>query len=253
MWFEFITNTECNWNCEYCTFDRIPNHKMNISVLQKHQYIFDMMKIIRENMDVEVVCEGGEIGFMDNPTLEALFKKIDQKVIINTNGMFFESNRESLYPYIDKVFYHIAQDAKTLFKVKTLDVPFDVVYGLVNDSAEESKEFIEYNSHIKIDYNEYEFINIPPKEQKNYELHRKACWNCNPFTVIDLAREVILPCTARGAHVSIPLTQKNLWGLLCSYTKSDQVNEMCQTCYRMCMTQDWKEVIQRKAKLKQIL
>jgi len=253
MWFEFITNTECNWNCEYCSYDRVPNHLMKLSVLEKHSYIFDIMQKIRSKMELTIVCEGGEIGFMSNDVLEALFKKIGSKVIINTNGKFFESDRKGLYQYIDKVFFHVAQDANTLFKVEPPLVPLEVIYGLVHDDPIQAQKFIKYNRHINIEYNEYEFIDVLPEEEKAYDLNRKACWNTNPFVVIDLAREVLLPCAARGAHITVPLTEENLLRILTDYTPSVQSNDMCETCYRMCMTQDWKEVLKRKLKLKNIL
>jgi len=253
MIFEFITNTECNWNCEYCTFGRVPNHRMDLDVLDRHSYIFDIMDKIRYYMDIESICEGGEIGFMSNSVLEALFKKINSNVIINTNGKFFESDRKCLYQYIDKVYFHIAPDADTLFKVQPPLVPLEVIYGLVHDDPVQAQKFIKYNRHINIGYNEYEFINILPKEKKAYDLHRKACWNTNPFTVIDLSREVLLPCAARGAHITIPLTEQNLIGVLTDYVPSVQVNDMCQSCYRMCMCTDWEDTVKRKAFLKKIL
>lgn len=254
MWFEFVTNTECNWNCEYCTFDRVENKVFTEEALQKHSYVFDIMNTIRKKMELTVVCEGGEIGLVeDNDLLSDLFYKIGQQVIINTNGLFFESDRKSLYPYIKKVFYHVAEDAKTLFKVKKLDVPFEVIYGIVDDELQARKSFIEYNSHINIQYDEYEYITRKPKVNKEYHNAQLACYTLNPFVSIDLAREVLLPCTARGAHITIPLNEENLRKLLCRYSNFNESNDMCKTCYRTCLSNNIYDIMKCKQHMAKIL
>jgi len=251
MWFEFITNTECNWNCDYCTFQEVPNHMFSIDIIKKHQYIFDIMKRI----DVEnVIIEGGEIGLIkDNNILEYLFKSINRKVIIDTNGEFFKTDRSQLYKYIDKIFYHVAPDAKTLFKIKKPNIPIDVVYGIVDDDKNAIEEFSDYNSHINIEYKEYEYINKLPNFVQNIKQYQKSCWVTNPFVCIDLSREVLLPCAARGAHITIPLTKENLISILTKFSNFKGKNYMCDTCYRMCSKNKASDVIKRKNKLRKIL
>ena len=254
MWFEFVTNTECNWNCEYCSFDRVENKILTDDIIKKHSYIFDIMNTIRKKMEITVVCEGGEIGLIkDNEVLSNLFYKIGQPVIINTNGLFFESNRKSLYPYIKKVFYHIAEDAKTLFKVKKLDLPFEVIYGIVDDDIQARKKFIDFNSHIKIDYDEYEYISKKPLPNSRYQNDQLACYTLNPFVSIDLAREVLLPCTARGAHISIPLNEVNFKNILTGYSNFKEANDMCKTCYRTCQSNTIYDIMKRKQTIGKIL
>jgi len=83
MWFEIITNTECNWDCPYCSFDRVPNSSMSKETIDKHQYVYDL---INSSTEATIVVEGGEIGLIkDNSILEHLFQKFNQKIIINTN------------------------------------------------------------------------------------------------------------------------------------------------------------------------
>jgi len=250
MWFEFILTTECNWNCPYCTFDRVDNSYATKEKILEHQYIFDLMKKID---NVTVVCEGGEIGLIqDNDLLEFLFRQINIPVIINTNGLFFESDRTILYPYIDKVFYHIAPDTKKMVKVEPLDVPFEVVYGIVDDDIEQMNKFVEYNSHLNIEYQEYEYISKLPMDTTKSLSQQIACKTLNPFVCIDLSREVLQPCSARGSHVTIPLTEKNLINVLTKYNNFEY-NDMCDTCYRMSTNNNILDVMKRKKQLGGIL
>jgi len=256
MFFEFITSTECNWNCPYCTFDRIPNKILTYESIEKHQYIFDILKKIKEEAeDISVVCGGGEIGYVeDNNLLKKLFEKINHPIIINTNGLFFETDRSLLYQYIGEVYYHVVPDAKTLVKIEPLNLPFPVSYGIVNDDMEESKRFIEYNPII--DFSDYEFISKPPKVIWDYENSRKLCYVVNPYVCIDLAREVMLPCAARGSHITIPLTKENLIGVLTGYNNFKEMNDMCKICFRMCRNVEintMEFIMRRKMKLKNIL
>lgn len=255
MWFEFITNTDCNWNCSYCAFDKVQDVQMKQETLSKHKYIFDTMNKIRQKKELIVVVEGGEIGLIeDNKMLSNLFYKIGQPVIINTNGLFFETDRRSLYPYIKKVFYHVAPDAKTLFKVKKLDVPMDVIYGIVDDNDEAVYDFITYNNHINFKYVDYESGKIDPEKETPEIFHQRLmCSTMNPFVSIDLAREVLCQCTARGCHQTIPLTEENFIKVLTGFSNFKDHNDMCDTCYRTCKSNGFGDIIENKKAMKKLL
>jgi len=250
MWFEFILTTKCNWNCPYCTFDRICDYYFNIDILNKHEYIFDIMNDIKNKI---IIIEGGEIGFItSNDLLENLLKRFDNKVIVNTNGLFFNVDRSMLYKYIDKVFYHVAPDAKKLFKIEPLDVPFNVVYGIVDDNIENINRFIEYNSHINFGYVEIEYSKYDDYLYNTCFNEIKKCNTLNPFVSIDLSREVLCMCTSRGCHVTIPLTESNLKNVLSGYNNFG-FNDMCYTCYRLSKCFDISNVIKQKIYMKDLL
>jgi len=250
VWFEFITNTDCNWNCEYCAFDKVADACMTYASINRHQYVFDYMKTVNEKT---IVLEGGEIGLIkDNYLVEHLLKKFDQQVIINTNGEFFKQGRVMLYPYIDKVFYHVAQDAKTKIHIEPLDVPFEVVYGIVSDDETDLEEFVKYNRHLPIGYAAIEKTVL---DETLFLLHSQArhdCQTLNPFASIDLAREVLCMCTARGCHVTIPLTEENFIKVLTEYNNFGH-NDMCDTCYRTCTVNTGNYIKERKEMVRNAL
>lgn len=252
MWFEFITNTECNWNCTYCAFDRVPNVTMTFESINRHQYIFDFMK---KAEDKTIVVEGGEIGLIkDNILLKELFAKFDQNVIINTNGTFFDDDRSSLYPFIDKIFYHVVPDAKTLFRVKRLNVPFEVVYGIVDDDYEALFDFITYNEHLDFGYVSYESGKIDTSLETPELFHQRImCSTMNPFVSIDLAREVLCMCSARGCHVTVPLTKENFENMLTGFSNFKEHNDMCDTCYRMCKSSSFEDIMSNKKEMRKLL
>lgn len=254
MYFEFITNTDCSWDCEYCSFGKVQDIQMKKETIKKHSYIFDIMKKIREKIEIDVVVEGGEIGLIkDNSLLAELFYNMGQPVIINTNGLFFQMDRSVLYPYIKKVYYHVAPSAKILFKVNPLDVPLEVIYGVVDDDSVALEKFVDYNNHLPIKYAEYEFIKEEPKDDEKYFTARLSCQTLNPFVSIDLSREVLCPCTSRGCHVTIPLTEENLIKVLKGYNNFDKANEMCLTCYRLSTSFDNMEILKRKMQIGKLL
>jgi len=253
MWFEFITNTNCNWECSYCAFPTIEDRCMSDETINRHQYVFDIIKKYSETTDCVIVVEGGEIGLIkSNNLLESLFKKFNQKVIINTNGKFFEQDRTQLYPYIDKVFYHAAQDAKTLFKVVPPNVPLEIVYGIVDDDNDAMEKFVNFNKHINIAYTGQEYSQIDEQQYIESKDEIEKCKTLNPFASIDLAREVLCMCTARGCHVTIPLTEENFIKVLTEYNNFED-NDMCKTCYRTCKSTPEHTIRERKQKFKDII
>ncbi len=251
MWFEFITNTDCNWNCSYCAFDKVEDVRMTRESIDRHQYIYDFMKQVE---DKTIVVEGGEIGLIgDNYLLEHLFDKFDQKVVVNTNGKFFGQDRTQLYPYIDKVFYHVAPDAKTMFTVQELNVPMEVVYGIVDNDDEALYDFITYNENLIFEYVGYETGSVDSDLETNEIFHQRImCSTMNPFVSVDLAREVLCICTTRGCHVTIPLTEKNFKGVLTGFTNFKEHNDMCDTCYRTCKSNGFDGIMQNKKLMRKV-
>lgn len=253
MWFEFVTNTNCNWDCQYCAFSKVPDACMTEDSINRHQYVFDIIKRYREQHESVIVIEGGEIGLItSNDLLEILFKKIDQKVIINTNGEFFKQDRTQLYPYIDKFFYHIAPDAKTNFIIDKINVPIEVIYGIVDDDPAKLQEFVKFNNHIDITYIGIEASTFDSALYNETKEYQQSCKTLNPFASIDLAREVLCMCSARGCHVTIPLTEENFIKVLTEYNVFGN-NDMCDTCYRTCKANPGDHIKQRKGIFKNVL
>jgi len=252
MWFDLILTTECNWNCGYCSIDRVENKYVTLETINKHLYVFDILNKINPK---NIVVLGGEIGLIkSNELLKNIFERFNQKVIINTNGLFFQTDRRMLYPYIQEVFYHTAPDAKSLIKINPLkNLPFKVTYGIVDDNDEDLQKFIEFNSHIMFEYVEKEYSDF------NYELFQlnkeniKKCNILNPFTTIDLSREVLCMCASKGSHITIPLTRSNLINVLCGFFNFKEENDMCMNCYRLCKNQDFNYTYKQKIEIRKLL
>ena len=226
---------------------------MDKEKIDRHSYVFDILAKCRGVYETEVIVEGGEIGLIESDyLLRYLFEKIGQKVIVNTNGTFFDTDRSMLYPYIDKVYWHVAEDACTLKKVDIPSSELPVVPGIVSDDADELKAFIKFNEHIKFGYVNYEYISRPPKRQ-DVKKRRTACYTLNPFICINLANETIQPCSSRGALAAIQLNEANLINVLTGYNSFDNENIMCHSCYRLCYNHDINYLLERKRKLKAIL
>lgn len=241
MWFEFITNTECNWNCSYCSFNRVRSATMTRESIDRHPYLFDY---INQQEHSTIVIEGGEIGLItDNDLLEHLFSKFNQKIIVNTNGTFFDTDRSMLYNYIDKVFYHVAPTAKESIKIDELDVPMEVVYGIVDDDQDALDAFCDLNPMISYAELETSCFNMDKYNKTKEKI--TLCNTMNPFVSIDLSREVLCKCTTRGCHVTIPLIEENFFRVLRKWNvfKSDDI---CRTCYRLPSELNLMEILDRK-------
>lgn len=253
MWFEFITNTDCNWNCSYCSFPCVESKQMTIESIQRHSYVFDIIKKLEKVEKSTIVVEGGEIGLItDNNILLELFKQFDKKVIVNTNGEFFKQDRAVLYPYIEKYFFHAAPDSSWKKVIPSIYATAPVIYGIVDETQEALDDLIKRNPHIKFAYAEIEKSTFDERRYLDTAAERVDCRTLNPFASIDLAREVLCMCTARGCHVTIPLTEENFIKVL---TQGDLFgyNKMCSTCYRTCKATPADVVRERKKKFKEIL
>lgn len=253
MWFEFITNTKCNWNCSYCAFDRVPSATMTKETINKHKYVFDIIRKLEQVEESTIVVEGGEIGLIkDNSILLELFKQFDNRAIVNTNGEFFKDDRAVLYPYIKKYFYHIAPDAKKKVLIGKVAMPAEIIYGVVDDNWQFIDEFVAFNKHLEIRYTGLEMADFSTKMFNETKQAREDCIQLNPFVSIDLAREVLCMCSARGCHVTIPLTEENFIKVLTEENVFGE-NDMCKTCYRTCKSNDSNYVRERKKKFKEVL
>jgi len=253
MWIEFITNTNCNWNCSYCAFSKIKNAEMTIESINKHHYIFNIIKKLKSVEEITICIEGGEVGLIsDNAVFLELFKKFEEKVIINTNGEFFKQNREVLYPYIEKFFFHAAPDSMWKKVIPKISLPIPVVYGIVDETQEALDDIIERNPHITFEYTAIEKSVFDKTLYLATAKEREDCQTLNPFVSIDLAREVLCMCSAKGCHVTIPLTEENLIKVL-TQTNIFGHNDMCSTCYRTCTATPAEVVIKRKERFKNVL
>lgn len=287
MWIEFITNTECNWNCRYCNFDKVENTTFDYEKIDKHLYIFDMLDKLAPTIDLTYLVQGGEIGLVeDNALLEYFFAKFNKKVIVDTNGTFMEMDRSPLYPYIDSIFYHVVDHAANLIKVKEYSAPVPIIHGLTDDNAEEILKFIDYNDHIFFQYVDFEADpgkkgycditmehfydtladNMRPNMEARLEhalrykagrrsfYHRQStCRITDQVVTIDLAREVLCSCTTKGCTNTIPLTEENLKSVLTSFGNFDDEFEACRHCYRSCFSASLDELLGEKKNIRKLI
>lgn len=117
----FITE-KCDQRCEYCDIPLIQTPKdLDLDLFKKY------ISIINKKQLDEVCISGGEIGTLNIEILDQLFKLIDKKVIIYTNGLFFKKNYYDRYKeQICGVRYHVL-DNKEIEK----DVPKNTYFVYV--------------------------------------------------------------------------------------------------------------------------
>jgi len=265
--FCFIVTEECNWKCKYCDFPKIRNPKTtNMEILSKHlPYI---KKIMDELGELVVFCDiaGGEIGLLSIETLRYIFKTIDRKIVVSTNGLFMEKKYHLdpiLRPYISGLWYHIHPKPGN-FKIDYDYIDDDIFInrGIVHDNADEMVDFIKSNPQIEFNYVEFEYP-IDVKREMNSSMYvylinkiknlpnvtnnaiqilndrlsepkdlKERCKNHNQTMLIDLTRERICLCH-RAMNSSIPLNEENLKKRLISNPKDIFDSEQCKSCTRL--------------------
>jgi organic radical activating enzyme len=96
-----VLGGHCNWDCGYCDRPKIEKpRKVNLKLL--HQFY---PRIIEWAKDCNVHISGGETGMVDRDALDFVFS-FDKKLIIETNGLFFNTYFDKYNNKIQKVVYH---------------------------------------------------------------------------------------------------------------------------------------------------
>ncbi len=263
MYYEFVVNTLCNWDCWFCTF---PKYKRDVTVthqqLDSFDWMFDIInKIFQKENDV-ILLQGGEIGLVnDLSILEHLFKKFNHKVVIDTNGKFLERNYHNIFKdYIKEVYYHVVPDPKYVTKIIKYQSDVPIQYGVVGE-PKDLYTFVKDNSEVYFDYvdietqdNKFSYAdhveeirslfsldNVNHKrineilDRVNYNLEqvRKLCAKKNSSMVINLPEERLSLCMTKANHFGIKLTKDNLIQILLS-NPIKQESEFCNICVRSC-------------------
>lgn len=103
-----ITTFQCNWNCNYCAarYKRYQNCKM-----KSDDEIVEIVSEKINNHEGRISLTGGEPGLMSSYFYDSLFKKLNKKVNVNTNGMWFKRGYYEKYSfYVDSIIYHCVKE-----------------------------------------------------------------------------------------------------------------------------------------------
>jgi organic radical activating enzyme len=266
--FCFIATEKCNWDCEYCDFPNINNpQETNMEILKKHiPYIKEIMDDLGD-LVVFSDISGGEIGLLPIEYLQYIFKTIDKKIVISTNGLFMEKKYHLdpiLRPYINGIWLHVCQKPGK-FKIDYDEYNDDELFinkGIVHDNIDDMVDFIKMNPQIEFNYVEFEFP-ISTIREINKEMYielknrlkklpnvtkdalnllearineppdlKQRCMDYHQSIAIDLTRERILLCH-RAMDSSIPLTKENLLKRLIIPPKDMFKSDKCKSCTRL--------------------
>ena len=118
----FLTE-QCNRNCQYC--DIGTSKQRNKPALY---YIKKFIPLIAKNDNItQIALSGGEIGLLNETTLDFIFENLKNKLLhVNTNGTFIRKGYYKKYKqYINEIMFHpISEIDKEIKEIP----PFPVVY-----------------------------------------------------------------------------------------------------------------------------
>lgn len=118
-----VLDERCNWSCEYCDRPRINNPgKVKFDMLKMYY-----PKILEVYPNTPIHISGGETALVDEHVLDYIFSH-DKRLIVETNGKFFEKYFDKYYNKIEGVTYHCVPDLEHEIKY---DISDDKVSYLV--------------------------------------------------------------------------------------------------------------------------
>lgn len=244
-------NERCNRQCSYCDIPQIKN-KSNVNIELIKKYI----PYINQSDFDRVVLTGGEIGLLDNKTIELLLS-IEKDIGINTNGLFLKRYWDEYQDKICAVTYHPVSEINEEIKIKYSNPKIHYLVPVHKNNINFLESFLEQNKEIEFTVSPYDSKhndentlskddcqkilqiirgkNVNNQTIKTFELILKldldvvrASCNCNLFMSIDFVRAVINNCVCSHTRSStVPLTLENFKNI--SNIKFQQA-EMCDTC-----------------------
>lgn len=266
----FLLNEDCNWSCPYCIYSKIKNPKRS-SIRKIDKHIPYIRKFIEENNIDEIYIGYAEVGLLDKYLLKYFLKKLDKKVIISTNGKFFDNKYHKddlIRKYIKEIYWHVIDIPRDIY-INDYQSDIKIKRGIVGENVIDIVSFLKSNDHIIFDYIDFDMSlecnkdfpslqflynnvkylkNVTEKCKENifngikWESKLKhsqgVCYSLNSNCYIDLANEKLKRCLGRS-HDSISLTYDNL------KKKNTTMNRFlfkegkafCNTCIRLCRGQ----------------
>jgi hypothetical protein len=133
---------KCNWFCDYCI---VHTHEQQEPTFQS---IKDNIKTIIPGSDIAMT--GGEPGLASKEIVKYVIDelhKINCRVFVNTNGLFFSTHKE-FHPVVDGYFYHCSENLDNYVP----DVGYDNIdYMIVvtDDNFKNLDSFMTTNDHLE--------------------------------------------------------------------------------------------------------
>lgn len=216
-----FTTQRCNEKCEYCDIPTIQNPKdMDLDIYLRY---IDIAQKYYSNIDLT----GGEIGLLDEKTLDIVFDKLKTPVKVNTNGKFVEKGYYDKYKdKISLLWYHIVREGIT-------EVDGSVKYIIVkhNQNEEEVKNLLNRYKHLDTVINNYALKDKTKKDLLLDIYYKKPRIGCFINTkMIDTVEEELLYCCesyTQSPRCSIDKIEEFL---------SDRLApefDLCSTCIKM--------------------
>ena len=269
MSISFILTEECDWTCNYCRFSSLENQSSTtIEIIDKHlPYIKDISKRIPY---AGYHIQGAEPGSLDRETLVYFLKELNQRVLLSTNGLFFEKGYHldpEIIKYLRSIYWHLCETPGDFKMEKDYDYHHGdahVVKGIVHHSIDGIVAFAKRNPHIDIGFIEYscditkektlyksdyeqlyeaikDIPNVTERSRERIrarineiENMRYLCQNYHSPVSINLVRETICLCQ-RSMDTNIELTRENLIKTIQNFPRDvfSGGQSGCDSCVRL--------------------
>lgn len=181
----FVTQ-RCNEVCEYCDIPTITSPKdVNLDCYLKY---IDIAQDYHYHIDLT----GGEIGLLDETTLDTIFRKLKRPAKVNTNGLFVERGYYDKYKdKISMLWYHIVREG--IRELQDEKVKYIIVRHKENE--QEVQHLLNRYKHLDTTVNNY---GLKDKSKKHLMLdlkYRRSELGCYINTkMIDTVDEELLYC-----------------------------------------------------------
>ena len=253
-----VLGEKCNWNCGYCDRPKIKSPKgADMNLL--YQFY---PRVIEWSEDCNVHISGGETGMIDPDVLDFIFS-FDKKLIIETNGLFFDHYFYKYYNKIQKVTYHCVPELDKDIKWNIADDKVEYLIVVHHENVNLVKDFIKRNYDGRKwviqyyypkylgDHDRYELTRkdyftlikdipelVDAKEitkrialPDNIDELRRKCSDRFDFVGFDFVNGRIKFCKQSHSFTNyVELNEKNFDLLRRNKLKNPQIDEICKTC-----------------------
>lgn len=269
----------CNWRCDYCDFPVMKNRR-SVTIKDLRTQL-PMIKEATKDLNIEFSIEGGELGMMDQDTLDFFFENgPSETYFLATNGLFFKQGYYERYKEkIHTVLYHVRKEINDGFSFMDHNTECIIWHTIVVHKKNLGllPEFLD--SHIDniwfphviqprtsnldlMDYDYYKKIYEIVKDRPN--VHRffkeryklivenmqtkdwldikiKLC--CNDYTklIINMPSYKIHRCCISMDTDHIEFTKDNLYNTIHSIPSFSAWDNVCKDCIANFVFHDFKE------------
>jgi len=251
-----VIGEKCNWNCGYCDRPKIKKQRdVNVELVEK--YYPKIVEWIGDDCDIHI--SGGETALVDEEVLDYLFS-FNKKLIVETNGLFFDKYFYKYYNSIKKVVYHCVPelDQEIKYHVDDSKVEYLIVVHhlniyLLKDFLKEDRnwvlqyyypKFLGEHEKYQLTRSDYFYIaryfpHLVDKreiakriaEPDNIDELRSKCFKRFDFVGFDFVNGKIKFCKQSHSFTNFTeLNDKNFDFLVRDKLKSGSMDRICETC-----------------------